>query len=130
MAPIDSLIGRNSRIDGDVRFGGGLHIDGYVKGNVRSVTETTAVIKISERGVVEGSVTVPEVLLHGTIKGDVVARDRLVMGPEARVMGNVYYNLIEMAIGAEVNGKLVHQPAGSTALLSHHAEKPRVVESA
>jgi hypothetical protein len=30
----------------------------------------------------------------------------------------VYYNLIEMAIGAEINGKLVHQPEGRVPLLT------------
>jgi hypothetical protein len=29
----------------------------------------------------------------------------------------VYYNLIEMAIGAEINGKLVHKPEGKVPML-------------
>lgn len=124
--PIDTLVGRNSRVDGDIRYSGGLHVDGYVKGNVRAMSDSESLILISERGVVEGSVSVPEVILHGTIKGDVVALDRIVLGSDARVMGDVYYNLIEMTIGAEVNGKLVHQPAGSTPLLSHQAETAKV----
>jgi cytoskeletal protein CcmA (bactofilin family) len=39
------------------------------------------------------------------------------LGPTARVIGNVYYDLIEMAIGAEINGKLVHQADGKVPLL-------------
>jgi cytoskeletal protein CcmA (bactofilin family) len=52
---------------------------------------------------------VPNVLLNGTIKGDVKATKRVELGSNARVVGNVQYNLIEMAIGAEVNGKLIHE---------------------
>ena len=37
----------------------------------------------------------------------------------ARVNGNVYYNLIEMSIGAEVNGKLIHRPGTTTPLLAY-----------
>jgi cytoskeletal protein CcmA (bactofilin family) len=47
----------------------------------------------------------------------VAASQRVELGPTARVIGNVYYNLIEMSIGAEINGQLVHQPDGRVPLL-------------
>jgi cytoskeletal protein CcmA (bactofilin family) len=47
--------------------------------------------------------------LNGTVKGDVRATERVELGPKARVIGNVQYKLIEMSIGAEVNGKLIHE---------------------
>jgi cytoskeletal protein CcmA (bactofilin family) len=125
-ASIDTLVGKNSRIDGDIRFGGGFHVDGYVKGNVKAAADTTSIISVSERGTVEGTVSAPEILLNGTIIGDVVAGNRIVLGPNARVNGNVYYNLIEMSIGAEVNGKLIHRPGTTTPLLAHQ-EKIRDV---
>ena len=56
-------------------------------------------------------------MLNGIVRGDVVASQRVELGPTARVIGNVYYNLIEMAIGAEINGKLVHQPEGQVPLI-------------
>ena len=52
-------------------------------------------------------------LLNGTVKGDVVVSERVELGQTARVIGNVQYKLIEMAIGAEVNGKLVHESEGT-----------------
>jgi cytoskeletal protein CcmA (bactofilin family) len=55
---------------------------------------------------------VPHVFLNGTVKGDVRATERIELGPKARVIGNVQYKLIEMAIGAEVNGKLIHESEG------------------
>ena len=66
-------------------------------------------LSISERGCIEGSVVVPHVVLNGTVKGDVRATERVELGPKARVIGNVQYKLIEMSIGAEVNGKLIHE---------------------
>lgn len=114
---IDSLIGAKSKVNGDLHFMGGCHIDGTVKGNVTADTDSNSALSIAEEGTVEGSVAVPYVLLNGIVRGDVTATQRVELGPTARVIGNVYYNLIEMAIGAEINGKLVHQPQGQVPLL-------------
>jgi cytoskeletal protein CcmA (bactofilin family) len=108
-ASIGTLVGAETRVHGDVEFTGGFHVDGYVKGNVRSTKDQRSVISISERGCVEGTVMVPHVVLNGTVKGDVRATERVELGPKARVIGNVHYKLIEMSIGAEVNGKLIHE---------------------
>ena len=61
-------------------------------------------------GVVEGAVAVPNVILNGTVNGDILAHERVELGATAKVTGNVYYNLIEMEMGAEINGKLIHEP--------------------
>lgn len=114
---VDTLVGPNSKIHGDVTFTGRCHVDGTVKGSVSADPESHSALSIAEDGSVEGGVTVPHVLLNGLVRGDVVASQRVELGPTARVIGNVYYNLIEMAIGAEINGKLVHQPGGQPPLL-------------
>ena len=112
-AEIQSLVGAETRVHGDIEFTGGFLVDGYVKGNVKAVKDERSTLSISERGCIEGSVMVPHVVLNGTVKGDVRATERVELGPKARVIGNVQYKLIEMAIGAEVNGKLIHESEGS-----------------
>jgi cytoskeletal protein CcmA (bactofilin family) len=104
---IDTLVARSTRLQGDVHFVGGLHLDGRVQGNVRAEPGATASLSVSEHGSVEGSVDVPVVVLNGTVKGDIRARERVVLGAQARVHGNVYYGVIEMEMGAEVCGKLI-----------------------
>ena len=52
----------------------------------------------------------PNIVINGKIVGDVHGSTRVELAPKSRIKGSVYYNLIEMAIGAEVNGALVHQP--------------------
>lgn len=106
-ARIDTLIGRSARIQGDVEFSGGLHIDGQVTGNVRVVPGGSASVSVSEHGVIEGSLEAPQVVLNGTVNGDIVASDRVVLGAKARVRGNVSYGVIEMALGAEITGRLI-----------------------
>jgi cytoskeletal protein CcmA (bactofilin family) len=110
---INSLVGADTSIHGDVEFAGGFHVDGYVKGNVRAAEGAGSVLSISEKGCVEGSVVAPQVLLNGMVKGDVHATERVELGARARVIGNVQYKLIEMAGGAEVNGKLIHESEGA-----------------
>jgi len=114
---IDTLVGANSKIKGDLHFDGGCHVDGTVKGNITADPDTESALSISDVGNVDGGVTVPYVVLNGIVKGDVFANRRVELGATARVIGNVYYNLIQMAEGAEINGKLVHQPEGQVPLL-------------
>ncbi|MEM7765538.1 MAG: polymer-forming cytoskeletal protein [Pseudomonadota bacterium] len=108
-ATIETLVGAASRVQGDLHFRGNSHIDGIIHGGVMADLEGESALSVSEQGEIHGNVKVPNVVLNGLVKGDVVATERVELGPTARVIGNVYYNLIEMAIGAEINGKLVHQ---------------------
>lgn len=112
-ARIDTLVGQRTEVHGDVHFSGGLHVDGTVKGNVIAESGGDALLTLSEEGCIEGEVRVPTVILDGRVNGDVHAAERVELAAHARVTGNVYYNLIEMAVGAAVNGKLVHRVDGA-----------------
>jgi len=116
---IDTLIGRNTRISGDLRFSGGLHVDGEIHGNVSADDASESMLSLSQNGSIRGEVRVPHIIINGSVEGDVHAEKRLELGAEARVTGDVYYNLVEIAVGATVNGKLVHKPAGPVLALSH-----------
>jgi cytoskeletal protein CcmA (bactofilin family) len=109
-ARIDTLIGPSTEIKGDLEFSGGLHVDGKIIGNVVAEEGSTAILILSEFGEIEGEVNVPNMVLNGKVKGDVHSTTRVELAPKSQITGSVYYNLIEMAIGAEVNGGLVHRP--------------------
>jgi cytoskeletal protein CcmA (bactofilin family) len=105
---INSLIGPGTEIRGNVMFSGGLHIDGKVEGNVFATEDaTTAILTLSEQGSIHGEVRVPHVILNGIVEGNVYAAEKAELEVNARINGNLYYNLIEMAMGAEVNGNLI-----------------------
>jgi cytoskeletal protein CcmA (bactofilin family) len=109
-ARIDTLIGQGTEINGDLIFAGGLHVDGRINGNVAAEEGSSSILILSEFGHIEGDVRVPNIVINGKIVGDVHGSTRVELAPKSRIKGSVYYNLIEMAIGAEVNGALVHQP--------------------
>ena len=105
---LDTLVGLESEIRGDIVFGGGLHIDGHVRGNVIARNDGVTSLVLSERGAVEGEIRVPHVYIDGLVVGDIYAIESVELAEHARITGNVYYNRIEVAMGAEVNGKLIH----------------------
>jgi cytoskeletal protein CcmA (bactofilin family) len=123
---IDTLLGKTASLQGDLEFSGGLHLDGRVNGNVRSSAGDGGALSVSESGFIEGSVEVTSIVMNGTVNGDMVARERLVLGEKARVNGNVHYGVIEMASGAVITGKLI--PLGGT--VTEPAEAPAAETSA
>ncbi len=108
---IDTLIGKTSRVQGDVEFAGGMHLDGEVCGAVRADPAQESSLSVSESGVILGPVQVHNLILHGTVRGNIQALGRLVLGATAKVEGDVYYGIIEMTLGAQIVGKLVRLEA-------------------
>lgn len=126
---IETLVGRNTTLKGDIHFSGGLHIDGTIQGNVIADDGTSSILSLSEHGRIEGEVHVPVITLNGSVSGDVHASKSIELAPRASVNGNVYYKLIEMAMGAEVNGKLVHKSEAEVARVAPEV-KPVAVKEA
>jgi cytoskeletal protein CcmA (bactofilin family) len=122
-ARVDTIVGQNTRIDGDVHFSGGLLVDGTVKGSVIAEEGSASVLTVSEHGIIEGDVNVPNVILNGSVTGDVRSPERIEMAAKARVTGDVYYNLIEMAMGAAVNGSLLHSDGSSASVVSFERDQ-------
>ncbi|MEO8308973.1 MAG: polymer-forming cytoskeletal protein [Pseudomonadota bacterium] len=112
-APIDNLISAGTRIDGDVQFSGGMHLDGTVSGSVKPTDGAANRLVIGPTGLVQGSVEARIVELSGTVLGDITAATRVVLGSTARIEGNLHYGTIEMAAGAQIKGKLVKLEAES-----------------
>ena len=103
-----SLISLGTIIRGDVRFTGTLHLDGRIEGAVIG-EGSSALFTLSEHGQVQGEVRVPHAMINGQVNGDIYASERLELAPQARVIGDVRYNQLEMAAGAQVNGRMAHQ---------------------
>jgi cytoskeletal protein CcmA (bactofilin family) len=101
-----SLVATDTTLRGDITFSGTLHVCGCVIGNVRGDGE--ALFTLSAEGVIEGSVLAPQAVINGTVRGDIHATQRLQLAAAARVEGDVRYRSLEMAAGAQVNGRMLH----------------------
>lgn len=104
---IDTLIGVGTEIKGDISFSGGLRIDGKVHGNINSKSDKSSTLVLSEHAEVIGNITVPHLVINGKIKGDVRSAESIELQTKAEIEGEVSYKMIEMALGASVNGSLV-----------------------
>lgn len=100
---IDTLIGEHSSFHGELSFEGAVRIDGKFEGNLRSQKDGTLII--SEAAQVIGEVEVPNLLLHGTIRGNVRATKSLKIGASGKLNGDVEYALITLSEGAAINGR-------------------------
>lgn len=107
-----TLISQDTVIEGDIRFSGTLDIEGLVRGNIIAEPGKDAVLRLVGKGRVEGDIRVPSVIINGEVQGDVHSSKQVELAANARVQGNVFYSLVEMAAGAEVNGSLKHVAEG------------------
>jgi len=108
---IDSLIGADTKIHGDVTFSGGLRVDGCIVGNVSEEGDKPSTLVLSEHARIEGVIHVSHVVVNGSVVGPVHAAEYVELQAKSRVSGDVYYKTLEMHLGAVVDGKLVHRPA-------------------
>ncbi|MFN3398031.1 MAG: polymer-forming cytoskeletal protein [Sulfurimicrobium sp.] len=106
---IDSLIGSGTRIEGNISFSGGLRVDGEIKGNVRAEGGQPGTLVLSEQARIEGVIEVAHLVLNGTVVGPVYVSEYAELQPKSRVTGDIFYKMLEMHVGAIVEGKLVHQ---------------------
>jgi len=102
-----SLIARGTIIRGNLHFTGALHLDGCIEGAIVAEADD-AVLTVSEHGQVIGEVRVPHAVINGRIDGNVLSDARLELAVQACITGDVHYRLLEMAAGAQVNGRMVH----------------------
>ncbi len=104
---VTSLVARHTHIQGEMLFSGSLYLEGQVEGLVHA-HDTGAVFTLSEHGVLRGNLRVPVAIINGEVFGDLHITDRLELGAGARVTGDVFYQTLNMAAGAQVNGRLHH----------------------
>ena len=102
-----TLISAAAEIEGDLRFNGELIVEGRITGDVSAADDSGAVLRVAEQGVIEGSIKVPNVVINGTVKGDIHACKHIELAAKAAVFGDVHYQLLEMVMGARVNGSLL-----------------------
>jgi cytoskeletal protein CcmA (bactofilin family) len=105
---IDTLIGIDTRIEGNVYFSGGLRVDGAIRGNVTEPEHKPSTLIISENGKIEGSVTAAKIVLNGKVIGPVVADQFIELQSKARITGDLHYKSLEMHTGAVIEGKLIY----------------------
>ncbi len=107
---IDTLIGVNSVLQGDLEFTGGLRVDGHIKGHITALDANNGTLVLSDAGQVEGNISVPHVIINGKVKGNINSTGHVELQSKCEVYGDVHYKAVEMELGASINGSLVCDP--------------------
>lgn len=111
---IDTFVGPDTTVTGDVVFNGGLRVDGIIQGDVREQDGQNGTIIVGENGQIEGSVSANKIVLMGSVIGPVNAGEFIELQTRARITGDLSYKALEMHMGAVIDGKLVHANNGAT----------------
>jgi len=110
LSKLSSLIGADIQITGDIRFSGGLRIDGRVTGNVIGEPGEgggAALLVLSRHGAIDGSLRCAEAVIDGAVRGDIVVERFIDLQSNARVQGTLRYQQLRMDVGAVVLGELL-----------------------
>lgn len=119
---LDTLLGKNTSIKGDISFSGVLVLDGSVDGSLIG-SKNDDVLTINETGKVVGKIQVANIIVNGTVKGDIISSGKIEVASKAVIEGNVYYKNIEMETGSKINGQLIYQESDKPAKISNIEDK-------
>ena len=103
-----TLVSRDTVVVGEIHFSGNLDVEGLVKGSIVALPDKEALVRVVHGGRVEGDIRVPSVVINGYVEGNIHSAKHLELATKGVVHGDVFYTLVEMAAGSEVNGALRH----------------------
>lgn len=107
-AEVNTLIGASTVLQGDINFSGVMRVDGEIQGNIVGENANSILI-LSDNGKITGELKVDNLIVNGTIEGNVYIGEKIELYPNAKITGDVHYNLLEMEVGAEVNGRMIRE---------------------
>jgi cytoskeletal protein CcmA (bactofilin family) len=108
-----TLIAPDTEIAGGMKFAHQLYVSGTVTGDIEAREGDESTVVISESGRVKGDIRTSNVIISGQVEGNVFAEGRVELAASARVRGDVHYRLMEMQLGATVDGRMLHHEAGA-----------------
>ena len=93
-------MGPNDILEGKLIYDGSIHADGQVQGEIRVTGHIDVASGATVRAVLEGG----NVTLKGQVEGAVTARDKLTLGKNARLQGDIQVKRLQIDDGATLNG--------------------------
>jgi cytoskeletal protein CcmA (bactofilin family) len=120
-----SILGPRTSVTGELTVNGPVHILGTFEGAIRGATE----VLVGPQGKVTASLEADVVVIEGSLRGDVVARQRLQLGPKAHVQGDLTAGSLIVAEGATFMGRVgVGADAMSKPTLESKPVSPRPLD--
>ncbi len=102
----ESIVGATLRVEGDLIINKSLRIDGIVNGDIYQAEGAKATVAIAPGATVSGNISVQDVIVSGTLKGNIRSSGRVELIQTAAVEGDIHYGSIGIAVGARIVGQL------------------------
>ena len=109
-------IGENTEFTGSFNGGGNITVRGHVIGE----SDACGVVVIAETGCWDGKLVADNVIVAGTVNGDIVAREKIEILSGSKIMGNLSCPVIAIETGAVHEG---HMDMSSTTIVRRFQEK-------
>jgi cytoskeletal protein CcmA (bactofilin family) len=104
LVKFDTIIGSSTVIDGNLQLSGNIRVDGKVIGNISAINGQEVTIAIGEKGVIKGDIHCHHLITSGTIIGNINTSYKVEILDQAKIEGDVTYNLLSMDPGASIQG--------------------------
>lgn len=120
-----TVIGKGTYIKARVTGDGDLDVQGHVDGEI----SVTGDVTVASGGLVGASISGKRIIVHGAVKGDLVAEEAVHLEDGAKVVGDIRASRIVMAPGALIKGYVqigaaAGERKGSAASARREAPKP------
>jgi len=118
----DTLIGRQTEIQGTLRVVQSVRIDGKVVGNIEASKDQAITVVIGQEGEVQGDVIASRVIVAGKVAGNIDANERVELMASSLVQGDVKYGSIAVEHGARLMGLLLQVDASQPQVRQNQAQ--------
>jgi len=104
---INTIIGPNTSLTGDIEAGGFTRVDGSIRGDVKARGR----VVIGERARIKGNVSGTNITIGGVVCGNVLADGHLVILSTAIIIGEIITRRIQADDGCFINGRVTVCPS-------------------
>ena len=97
-----TVIGADAKFKGELSFESGVRVDGRLEGKIH----TKGRLHVSKDGKLQADVDAGNVVVEGTVEGNMTAADRIDVRETARVNGDLVAARLSVAEGAVLSGQI------------------------
>jgi cytoskeletal protein CcmA (bactofilin family) len=100
---LNTIIGKGSVLEGNIRVQNSMRVDGRIKGDV----ECSDTVVIGKEGEVQGEVKANNVLLAGRLVGKIIAQGKVYLESKSVILGDLKASRLVVDDGAVFDGSCV-----------------------
>jgi cytoskeletal protein CcmA (bactofilin family) len=96
----DTIIGEGSSFEGNIKSDAGLRVEGQIKGDIECQGDVT----IGEKGLVHSNITARNIIIAGTVHGNVHATNKLSINAKGKLYGDIVTHTLCIEEGSIFEG--------------------------